>query len=117
MVSRLKRHSRGARWKPPKNFYKHQRWLDTREDVLIRDDYLCQHCLAKNIITAATEVHHVKKLIYCTEDEAYDSDNLVSLCWDCHEKTKDGKADSGLEYYILPVEISPPLKTKYRDSS
>jgi 5-methylcytosine-specific restriction endonuclease McrA len=113
---RSRRCDRRARWQPPKNFYKHQRWLDTREDVLIRDDYLCQHCLAKGIIKAATEVHHIKKLIHCTEDEAYDPDNLVSLCWECHEKTKDGKADSGLENYILPVEIPRPPSARNRGS-
>ena len=68
-------------------FYHSPAWRKIRVMVLQRDHYLCQHCLAKGIITQATEVHHIKPL----EDYpklALSLENLISLCWNCHEQTK-----------------------------
>lgn len=69
-------------------FYHTSAWRRIRVQALQRDHYLCQACLKNNRFTKATEVHHIKEL----EDHpelALDLDNLQSLCWDCHEKTKD----------------------------
>ena len=69
-------------------FYCRAAWRKTRKMVLQRDHYLCQHCLAEGRVTPATEVHHIKKL-EDYPDLALDLSNLVSLCWTCHELTKD----------------------------
>lgn len=67
-----------------RQFYKSKEWKQTREYVLKRDNYLCQHCNAP-----AQEVHHKKKL---TPENIHDlsiclnPDNLISLCKDCHFK-------------------------------
>ena len=75
-------------------------WRRLRLLALQRDHYLCQHCLGKNIIRKATEVHHIKPRSEHPE-LALDLDNLVSLCWDCHEETKP----RGAELPLPPVRI------------
>ena len=72
-------------------FYKSNIWRRVRQTILMRDNYLCQHCGKP-----ATEVHHIKHL---TEDNVNDPnislnpDNLVSLCWVCHRR--EHRIDSG----------------------
>ncbi|MEM5397333.1 HNH endonuclease signature motif containing protein [Staphylococcus gallinarum] len=68
-----------------KRFYKSQEWRRVREQALIRDNYLCQVCLDKGIITDAKIVHHI---IYLRHDfdKALDLDNLTSVCQTCHNK-------------------------------
>ena len=43
---------------------RHQRgygaaWVKTREQVLLRDSYLCQPCRRKGRLTVGNEVHHI----------------------------------------------------------
>ena len=74
-------------------FYKSRVWLKVRQTILMRDNYLCQHCGKP-----ATEVHHIKHL---TEDNVNDPnislnpDNLVSLCWVCHRREHKGEDGFG----------------------
>ncbi|MBS4198605.1 HNH endonuclease [Bacillus sp. FJAT-49732] len=70
-----------------KKFYNSDAWITCRENVLIRDDYLCHECLKdpENPLTPADMVHHIKPL----EEYpglALDEDNLTSLCNSCHNK-------------------------------
>uniref|UniRef100_UPI002108DD4A HNH endonuclease signature motif containing protein n=1 Tax=Staphylococcus aureus TaxID=1280 RepID=UPI002108DD4A len=53
--------------------------------ALDRDNDLCQMCLREDIITEAKIVHHI---IYVDEDfnKAVDLDNLMSVCYSCHNK-------------------------------
>ena len=80
--------------KPDKNtlkgqgFYQSRVWRNARRLALQRDNFLCQECLRNKRITPATEVHHKKELEDYPE-LALDLENLESLCWDCHEQTKD----------------------------
>lgn len=61
-------------------------WKKLREKVLIRDGYLCQKCLASDIITLATDVDHIVNKKRGGSDQM---SNLESLCNPCHkEKTK-----------------------------
>ena len=66
-------------------FYHGVKWKRLRESVLSRDNYLCQDCLASNMLVAAEEVHHI---IEVKEDwnKRYEEDNLISLCKSCHRK-------------------------------
>jgi len=65
----------------------HRKW---RQQVMQRDNWLCQECLRQNRLTPATEAHHIIPL----EDRldlALDVDNGEGLCWKCHELTKRRK--------------------------
>lgn len=76
-------------------FYHSPAWRRLRLQALQRDHYLCQKCLAEKKIVAATEVHHVKPVADYPE-LALDLDNLQSLCWSCHEGTKQ----RGVQQYV-----------------
>jgi 5-methylcytosine-specific restriction protein A len=58
------------------------RWQKFRESYLAQHP-LCMDCLP--IVTAATDVHHKKKLRDRPELK-YEDSNLVSLCSACHDK-------------------------------
>ena len=66
-------------------FYKSHTWRKTRKSILRRDDFLCQVCMGEDVPTPADTVHHV---IHLTDDpsKALDGDNLISVCFDCHNK-------------------------------
>ena len=64
--------------------YKCGRWLRLRAQALRRDHYECQWCAAEGKVVPATTVHHILPADE-QPDKAYDLDNLVSLCRECHE--------------------------------
>ena len=78
--SKLSRHARGYG----------SRWDKLRKVILIRDGYLCQHCLRKGRPTVATQVDHVKPKAAGGDDTER---NLQSLCAACHEAKTE--ADKG----------------------
>ena len=67
-----------------------RRWRDCRNRQL-RLHPLCQMCEREGRIRLAEEVHHVRP-IESVNDEivmkrlAYDPDNLMSVCRECHHK-------------------------------
>lgn len=62
-------------------------WTKLRQVILNRDQYLCQHCLAKGIATQGNHVDHIKPKAKGGDD---DMDNLQTLCKPCHDaKTAD----------------------------
>ena len=66
--------------------------LADRARVLRRDKGLCQDCLARNVLTLATEVDHIVPLFKGGDDS---DDNRRSLCADCHVlKTRADKGQS-----------------------
>lgn len=74
-----------------RGFYHSSAWRRVRKVVLQRDSYICQHCKAQGKLTPATEVHHIKEL-EDFPDVALEVTNLISLCWRCHELTKQRKS-------------------------
>ena len=77
----------------PVRFYHLSEWLSTRAFVLRRDHNECMRCigkwksdipLKKFRIRKATHVHHIKALKDHPE-LCLDPDNLISLCFGCHE--------------------------------
>lgn len=68
-------------------FYHRKPWRRIRKKALQRDRYLCQYCLREGKVVRATEVHHIIEADK-DEDLRLSLDNLISLCWNCHEKTK-----------------------------
>lgn len=70
-----------------RGFYQSRAWRRVRLMALQRDHYLCQECLKKKRIRTATEVHHIQPLEEYPE-LGLELSNLRSLCWWCHEETK-----------------------------
>lgn len=79
------------RRKARQEVYQSRRWKELRE-WMVQTHPLCEDCLKAGRITATQEIHHKLSPFQkgITEDEkyrrAYDVDNLVALCSDCHHK-------------------------------
>ncbi len=67
--------------------YQDKRWSRVRA-VKFSDNPLCEQCLLKGIVTITQEVHHIIPIdVYHLDEElAFDIDNLMSLCNECHSK-------------------------------
>jgi len=71
------------------SIYNTVRWKKLRE-AKVQANPLCEVCLAAGGVMQVEEVHHVKPLDFALdryelEVLAYDWDNLVSLCVECHK--------------------------------
>ncbi len=78
-----------------KPLYNSKEWRKIREYTLKRDRYLCVICGAP-----AQEVHHVERLTPDNINDisvALNSNNLVSLCKDCHFKEHEREKLAGLK--------------------
>jgi 5-methylcytosine-specific restriction protein A len=71
-------------------FYHSPEWGRTRQQVLMRDHGLCQHCLLEKRITMADMVHH-RFPIKTHWNFRLVLSNLVSLCNACHAKVDHAK--------------------------
>lgn len=78
--------------------YNSSRWKKLRIAKLMKDP-LCEMCLQKGIITAATDSHH--KISFLSTDDsnkrlelAFDYDNLMSICKVCHQLIHNGKKNN-----------------------
>lgn len=68
-------------------FYESVHWKKTREAFRQYKRGLCEECLKKGIITAGTEVHHIKPLTINNVHNpkiALNWSNLELLCEECH---------------------------------
>ena len=84
------------------SFYVTREWKDKRAEILERDNYICQRCIGhwtdakypikKIKLSKAKYVHHIKPMRECFE-LALNNDNLISLCFCCHE-TVEGRLDN-----------------------
>ncbi len=74
-------------------------WRRARKLALQRDHYLCQLRL-RGCTRLATEVHHIKPVDQAPE-LALSLDNLTSVCWRCHEQTKQ----RGQKKKLPPVRV------------
>ena len=84
------------------NFYKRKQWTDTREYIMSKYDWICQHCQAP-----AKIVHHIIHLNAQNIHDpmiAYGEENLIPLCADCHAKVHSSNdkslTDKGLLFDI-----------------
>lgn len=68
-----------------REFYHSKEWQRVRQVALMRDNYLCQHCLVKQRITPADIVDHVVP-IRVDWSLRLSLDNLQSLCHACHNR-------------------------------
>ncbi|EHJ08427.1 HNH endonuclease [Staphylococcus simiae] len=67
-------------------FYHSTQWRRTREQVLMRDNYLCQHCLANGIVNDRNLIVHHKVELKRDWSKRLDMDNLEAVCNTCHNK-------------------------------
>jgi 5-methylcytosine-specific restriction endonuclease McrA len=81
-----------------KYFYNSTPWRHKREAIKRRDNYECQWCKAKGKLTVdrgelnrngrkkiALIVHHIEEL-EDQPDRRLDDDNLITICFECHER-------------------------------
>lgn len=68
-------------------FYWSMSWINTRRQILRRDNYECQVCKYDGKVTTLNQsrliVHHVKPLEFYP-DLKLDHDNLLTVCHQCH---------------------------------
>lgn len=65
-------------------FYSSSRWMRLRAAHLAEHP-LCERCLADDVLTVATIVHHVEERLSCPA-RALDPSNLESLCPEHHNR-------------------------------
>ena len=79
------------RHKERQALYQSKRWKDLRE-YMVMTHPLCEDCLEEGRITPTEDIHHVLSPFQrgISEEEkakrAYDENNLVALCRECHIK-------------------------------
>lgn len=77
--------------------YNTTRWHALR-DAKRMNDPLCEECLKKTpkVVRPAEEIHHIVSFMSVTDERqrkalAYDYENLMSLCHECHERLHGGR--------------------------
>jgi len=81
--------SRDDRIKERQELYQSKRWKTLRK-LMVQNHPLCEDCLKEGKITPTEEIHHIKSPFARglsqeeKEKRAYDVDNLVALCKECH---------------------------------
>lgn len=68
-------------------------WRELREQILTRDEHICQFCLATDI---RLDIHHITPVRKGGDDTP---DNLITLCSYCHARI------SRPSLYGLPVAV------------
>jgi len=68
-----------------KNYYG-ENWYEQRRKVWRRDQYRCQKCgKSEREIGQKPDAHHIKRFkLFDEPKEANDTENLISLCHECH---------------------------------
>lgn len=88
-------------------------WKKKREDIKVRDKYLCQVCLRELYNTQQQynmndlEVHHIEPLKEAW-DKRLDDDNLITLCRYHHELAEKDE----ISREELKKIISPPFSSR-----
>ena len=73
-----------------KNYYLSKRWILLRDEKRLNNP-LCEVCLFRGRTKAMGEVHHIIPIAtgmseVGKEALAYDRNNLISLCYECHDE-------------------------------
>lgn len=75
--------------------YDTERWRRLRA-LKFADSPLCEMCLREGRVRAADEIHHVRSFMSVPAGDAryalaFDYDNLMSLCSECHRRVHSGR--------------------------
>lgn len=83
-----------ARWREEPHiraFYNSKRWRELSKQAKLRDDYLCQDCLAEGIYKQCDVTDHIVE-VRDDWSKRWEMSNLRSLCHTCHGlKTREEK--------------------------
>lgn len=84
-----KRKNESTRFQIRRKIYQSERWKKLREWKLVNSP-LCEVCKSEDRITIAEEVHHIVSFVSVEDINeimklAYDYDNLMSICKQCHQ--------------------------------
>lgn len=76
--------------------YQSTKWKELRLAKLMQQP-LCELCLKEDKVVLAVDVHHITSFMSTTDHLkriylAYNPDNLMSLCKECHQKVHNSKA-------------------------
>lgn len=85
------------------SIYQDKRWRDLRNQYF-QEHPLCENCLEQGKVTAGSDIHHIISCFQFKDKEiresyAFDSDNLYTLCKDCHANLHSNKLEEEL-YHI-----------------
>jgi 5-methylcytosine-specific restriction protein A len=75
--------------------YNTPRWKKLRK-LKLQNNSVCEKCWERGRVTPTAEIHHIVPFI-SDIDLAYDYDNLVALCVECHKEAHK-KLRDGIEY-------------------
>lgn len=95
-------------YKPCNWQYQESNRLDEniRKAVILRDGYKCKECGKSNTVL---EVHHIKPRRL---NGSTTSDNLITLCSKCHQKT-EGKEEQYMQHYFNMLNSSDNKNLNY----
>lgn len=70
--------------------YNSSEWVNLRK-AYYQQHPLCEKCLEKGIVKPTQEIHHIKPISTGKDDLemkdiAYNPNNLIALCVECHKK-------------------------------
>lgn len=81
-----------------------KRWVETRREVLMRDNNRCRVCGKLNSQVYSLTVHHIMKI---TDNPSthFDKNNLITLCAKCHSDVeKTNKTFYDKNFKRIPTE-------------
>lgn len=78
-----------------KKIYRSERWKRLRA-LKFANNPLCELCQKEGRTTPAEDIHHIVSFMTATDPGtryqlAYDYDNLMSLCKQCHQRQHNGE--------------------------
>jgi len=80
-----------------RKIYNSERWRRLRAWKFASDP-LCEMCLKEDKVVLAEDIHHIVSFMSMDDPEqrislAYDYENLMSLCKQCHQKVHNKKGE------------------------
>lgn len=85
-------------------------WLNQiRQDKLIDQNFSCYDC-GTELLIAAHDLHHVIP-VYMDESKAFDYNNIVALCKDCHQERHRIQGWQGGTYLYGKPELLQSIKS------
>jgi 5-methylcytosine-specific restriction protein A len=75
--------------------YNTPRWKKLRR-LKLQNNPICEKCWERGIVTPTEEIHHIVPFIQDIE-MAFDYDNLIALCVECHKEAHKN-IHEGVEY-------------------
>lgn len=76
----------------------------------LQESPLCQMCLKKGVITPAAHCHHIISFMKAKNELemqalAFDYNNIMTLCAQCHQKIHNGKNEKSHDKFYLSCDF------------